>query len=92
MENGYNGNGHSNGNGYENGNGNDHYQEKKIIPRMDSSFLKVPMKMDRFFTIEGKSPFEYDRLNKNILVIMLAFRCNEKLFRLIFLQNLLFRL
>ena len=55
MENGYNGNGHSNGNGYENGNGNDHYQEKKIIPRMDSSFLKVPMKMDRFFTQKTKN-------------------------------------
>ncbi len=87
MENGYNGNGHSNGNGYENGNGNDHYQEKKIIPRMDSSFLKVPMKMDRFFTIEGKSPFEYDRLNKKINWISEEVKVTDDVGKVIFTQK-----
>jgi len=86
MENGYsNGNGGlSNG---ENGNGY-HDEDKKHSKRMDTSLhLRIPMKIERFFTLEGKSPFEYDRLNKKINWVNEEVKVTDDVGKVIFTQK-----
>lgn len=52
-----------NGNGYENGNdlsGNGHEDIKKPTVNVQGALQKAPMKMERFFSFEGRDPLEFD--------------------------------
>ncbi len=80
MANGYNGNGH-----VENGNGND-YEKKNLFPQKVGSTLKIPMKMERFFTQDGKNPFLFDTYGKPIKWVSENVTVTDDMGRVVFTQ------
>lgn len=80
-------NGEVNGNGWENGNGNgfDH-SHKPLDQKMNVSFDRKEMPLTRFFTREGKNPFEFDIYGNPIRWVAEAVSVSDDSGKVVFTQ------
>ena len=78
----------SNGNGQENGNGfNGNVEEHRISNTGKVILHKNPMDVGRFFSFEGKSPFEYDIYGNKIKWVSEDVSVSDDMGKLIFTQH-----